>query len=45
LLKEKVARGDTGAKSGRGFYDWSKRSLPEIISKRDEHLMKLMREE
>ncbi len=44
LLKEKVARGETGAKSGRGFYDWSKRSLPEVIRKRDEHLMKLMRE-
>jgi len=44
LLKEKVARGETGAKSGKGFYDWSKHSLPEVIRKRDEHLMKLMRE-
>jgi len=26
LLKEKVAEGQVGAKSGRGFYDWSQRS-------------------
>lgn len=25
LLVDKVAAGDTGKKSGRGFYDWSER--------------------
>ncbi len=44
LLREKVARGETGVKSGRGFYDWSKRSPQEVIRTRDEYLMRLLRE-
>jgi len=44
LLKEKVSQGQVGAKSGRGFYDWSKRPLQEVIRKRDDHLMALMKE-
>ena len=44
LLAEKVARGETGVKSGKGFHDWSKRSVQEVIKKRDEHLMRLLKE-
>lgn len=44
LLKEKVARGEVEAKSGMGFYDWSKKPVQDVIKKRDEHLMKLLKE-
>jgi len=44
LLREKVAQGETGVKSGKGFYDWSKRSAQAVIKKRDEHLLKLLKE-
>ncbi len=46
LLKDMVARGEIGAKSGKGFYDWNKsgNNLKEKIKVRDEHLMKILRE-
>lgn len=34
-IKDMVARGDLGAKTGKGFYDWSQRSIDEAIAKRD----------
>ena len=34
-IKDMVARGDLGAKTGKGFYDWSERSIDEAIAKRD----------
>lgn len=34
-----VARGDLGAKTGRGFYDWSSRSLAEDMAKRDRFII------
>lgn len=30
LLREKVARGDLGLKTGRGFYDWSPQAAAEL---------------
>jgi len=34
LLLQKYERGEYGAKTGRGFYDWSKKNLEEMINKR-----------
>ena len=34
-IKDMVARGDLGAKTGKGFYDWNERSIDEAIAKRD----------
>ena len=34
-IEEKVDKGELGAKSGNGFFDWSNRSLDDIRYKRD----------
>ncbi|MEA4911520.1 MAG: 3-hydroxyacyl-CoA dehydrogenase family protein [Oscillospiraceae bacterium] len=34
-IKDMVARGDLGAKTGKGFYDWSERSIEDAMAKRD----------
>ena len=34
-MKERVARGDLGVKSGKGFYDWSQKSWSEVRARRD----------
>ena len=34
-MKERVARGDLGVKTGKGFYDWSKKSWNEVRARRD----------
>jgi len=38
LLSDKVKRNELGAKTGKGFYDWSQRSLSELMSQRDRFL-------
>ncbi|MEJ2057909.1 MAG: 3-hydroxyacyl-CoA dehydrogenase family protein [Desulfofustis sp.] len=43
LLKEKYAAGDHGVKSGKGFYDWRRRSSRELIDERDRFLLQLMK--
>jgi 3-hydroxyacyl-CoA dehydrogenase len=42
-LFEKVARGDLGVKTGKGFYDYEGRSVAEIQKKRDKMLLKVLR--
>jgi 3-hydroxybutyryl-CoA dehydrogenase len=46
LVKDMVARGETGIKSGKGFYDWKNgsRTVDEVTRKRDSHLVKILRE-
>lgn len=34
-IKEMVANGNLGAKTGTGFYDWNERSIDEAMAKRD----------
>lgn len=42
-LKERVARGHLGVKSGRGFHDWSVRDADALIRERDEELVRRLR--
>ena len=42
-LREMVRRGDLGAKTGRGFYDWSQKSADEVRARRDEFLVEVLR--
>lgn len=34
-MTDKIAAGDVGMKSGRGFYDWTKRDAKKVIENRD----------
>ena len=38
-LVDRVARGDLGVKSGRGFYDYSGRDLEDVLAARDDALI------
>ncbi len=39
ILKEKAAQGDLGARTGRGFYDWSQKDAAQVKATRDAFLM------
>ncbi len=42
LIRDKVERGELGAKAGKGFYDWSPDRVEEVIRRRDETLIELV---
>jgi 3-hydroxybutyryl-CoA dehydrogenase len=42
-LRRLVSKGDLGAKSGRGFYDWSGKSADEVKARRDAFLIQVLR--
>ena len=42
-FRDLVRRGDLGAKTGKGFYDWSTRSADEVKARRDQFLMEVLR--
>jgi len=42
LIRDKVARGQLGAKAGKGFYDWPPGRAATFIRQRDETLMELV---
>ena len=42
LVREKVDRGELGAKTGRGFFDWPAGRLEERIAQRDRALMEIL---
>ncbi len=44
VLAEKVARGDLGVKSGKGFYDYTGRDVRKIIEKRDREFIRRLKE-
>lgn len=41
ILKEKMERGELGVKTGKGFYDWSKKSAADVLKARDTLLLEL----
>jgi len=43
FYRAKVARGELGAKTGKGFYDWSKKSIEEVRARRDRFVMDVLR--
>jgi 3-hydroxybutyryl-CoA dehydrogenase len=42
-LRERVARGELGVKSGRGFHDWARRDASALQRRRDEELVRRLR--
>ena len=45
LYKHKVAAGELGVKSGKGFYDWSQKSADEVKAQRDRFVLVFLRSE
>jgi 3-hydroxyacyl-CoA dehydrogenase len=43
LIRDKVARGELGAKVGKGFYDWPPGQAERAIRQRDEALLEMVR--
>jgi 3-hydroxybutyryl-CoA dehydrogenase len=44
FLRELVARGDLGAKTGRGLYDWTQRSAADVLAARDRFIAARLRD-
>ena len=45
FLQKKADAGDFGVKSGRGFYDWTKRDIKSLLEKRDSFLIEMLKSE
>ncbi len=43
LIRDKVTRGELGAKAGKGFYDWSPGRAARVIRQRDETLLEMVK--
>jgi 3-hydroxybutyryl-CoA dehydrogenase len=47
LFAQKMARGESGYKSGKGFYDWSRKDMDALVKRRNDfivHALKKVRE-
>ena len=42
LIRDKVARGELGAKAGKGFYDWPPGRAARVVRRRDETLLEMV---
>jgi 3-hydroxybutyryl-CoA dehydrogenase len=42
LFADKVKQGDLGVKTGKGFYDWSKRSIDDLKKLRDDFIIQTL---
>ncbi len=45
LIRERVEKGDLGAKTGRGLYDWSPEKRSAILAKRQKTLIRFLKED
>jgi 3-hydroxybutyryl-CoA dehydrogenase len=43
LMHDMVQRGDLGAKTGKGFYDWSKKDINAVKARRDKFILEFLR--
>jgi 3-hydroxybutyryl-CoA dehydrogenase len=43
IYRLKVADGDLGVKSGKGFYDWPRKSAEEVKARRDRFVLEVLR--
>jgi 3-hydroxybutyryl-CoA dehydrogenase len=43
LMHDLVERGDLGAKTGKGFYDWSKKDVNAVKARRDRFVLEFLR--
>jgi len=43
LIRDKIARGELGAKAGKGFYDWPPGQAERAIRQRDEALLEMVK--
>jgi 3-hydroxybutyryl-CoA dehydrogenase len=44
FVRELIARGDLGAKTGRGLYDWTQRNAAEVLAARDRFIAARLRD-
>jgi len=42
-MREKIARGELGVKSGRGFHDWNARDFGQVRARRDAFLLEFLK--
>jgi 3-hydroxybutyryl-CoA dehydrogenase len=45
LMREMVERGELGVKTGKGFYDWSRRDPEEVRARRDNFVLEFLKRE
>jgi 3-hydroxybutyryl-CoA dehydrogenase len=43
LYKEMLAKGELGVKTGKGFYDWSRKDANEVKTRRDEFVLSFLK--
>ena len=43
ILKNKVAANELGIKTGKGFYDWKDKKIPDIQAKKNQELINLLK--
>ncbi len=43
ILKQKVAANELGIKTGKGFYDWREKNIPDIQAQKNQELINLLK--